>query len=83
MIHNRQLFSSPFVVGKPALRRVSELSNLSVLSVKRRAYSLSESYSYCERMVQMRHDSLPVAFATFQSKRPHGVRGLRLCPRRR
>ncbi|HNF98332.1 MAG TPA: squalene/phytoene synthase family protein [Pseudomonadota bacterium] len=72
MIHNRQLFSSPSSSESQLFRRVSEPSNLSVLSVKRRAYSLSESYSYCERMVQMRHDSLPVASRYLpESKRPH------------
>lgn len=72
MIHNRQLFSSPSSSESQLFRRVSEPSNLSVLSVKRRAYSLSESYSYCERMVEKRHDSLPVASRYLpQTKRPH------------
>ena len=72
MIHNRQLFSSPSSSTSLFSRQHAAGPIPSVLDTPRRAYSLSESYLYCERMVQTRHDSLPVASRYLpQSKRPH------------
>ena len=72
MIHNRQLFSSPSSSESLFARRPSVSPLPSVLKTPRRAYSLSEAYGYCERMVQTRHDSLPVASRYLpQIKRPH------------
>lgn len=72
VIHNRQLFSSPASSDSLVARRLPVSPVSSVLAAPRRAYSLSEAFGYCERMVQTRHDSLPVASRYLpESKRPH------------
>ena len=73
VIHNRQLFSSPSSSVSPLPRHLAGGASHSVLKAPRRAYSLSEAYGYCEKMVQTRHDSLPVASRYLPEHKRHHV----------